>query len=73
MPKKVLPLTSPSWSIFFYEMFVLLFLKLFEIQRGRNWLNFSGHVHLGTRSRDMRFPSWGHFRSKVMDESLKYM
>ena len=46
------------------------FLKLLEIQRGWNWLNFSGHVHLGTRS---TFHFMGHFRSKVMDESLKYI
>ena len=34
-------------------LFVLLFLKLLEIQRRWKWLNFSGHVHLGTRSRDI--------------------
>ena len=34
------------WAFFFHDLFVLLFLKLFEIQRGWNWLNFSGHVHL---------------------------
>ena len=34
-------------------LFVLLFLNFLAIQRGWNWLNFSGHVHLGTRSREI--------------------
>ena len=38
---------------------MLLFLKLLEIQSGWNWLNFSGHVHLGTKSRDICFPFHG--------------
>ena len=33
--------------------FVLLFLKLLEIQPGWNWLNIFGHVHIRTRSRDI--------------------
>ena len=32
---------------------MLLFLKFLAIQRGWNWLNFYGHVHLGTRSREV--------------------
>ena len=75
MPKKVFA-THVSWfEHFFHDFFVLLFIKLLEIQHGCNWLNFSGHVHLGTRSRDIdyAFHFMGHFRSKVMDESLKYV
>ena len=53
VPKKVVA-THVSWfEHFFHVFFVLLFLKLLKIQRGWNWLNFSGHVHLGTRSRDI--------------------
>ena len=45
---------SPRLSIFFHDLFVLLFLKFLAIQRGWNWLIFSGHVHLGTtRSREI--------------------
>ena len=43
--------------------FVLLFQKLLEIQRGwmelAHFFNFSGHVHLGTRSRDICVPFHG--------------
>ena len=60
MPKKCLPLAFPSLGIFSHDdLLVLLFLKLLEIQSGWNWLNFSGHVHLGTRSRDICFSFHG--------------
>ena len=52
---------------------MLLFIKFVEIQRGWNWLNFSGHIHLGREVGTYAFHFMGHFRSKVMDESLKYM
>ena len=32
---------------------MLLFLNFLAIQRGWNWLNFYGHVRLGTRSREI--------------------
>ena len=37
------------------------FFKLLEIQSGWNWLNFSGHVHRGTRSREICFSFHGSF------------
>ena len=52
----------------------IAFSKTFvAIQRGWNWLNFSGHVHLGRGVVTYEFHLIGHFRSKVMDESLNYM
>ena len=50
---------------------------MLEIQRVCMELaQFAGHVHLGTRSRDIYFRllSWmGHIRSKGLDEYLKYI
>ena len=53
MLKKVFATHVSSSEHFFHDLCELLYLKLLAIQRGWNWLIFSGHVHLGTRSRDI--------------------
>ena len=73
--KKCLPLTFPSLSIFFHDLFMLLFLKLLEKIQSVDGIGliFVGMYILGRDVGRYAFHFMGHFRSKVMDEPLNYV